>query len=56
MKTITEIKTTLIGVDNGVDEAEDWISHLEDKVAGNNQSEQQREKRILKNEYTLRDP
>ena len=34
---------------SGLDEAEDWISDLADKVEEDNQSEQKKEKRILKN-------
>ena len=38
-----------------LDEAEDWISNLEHKVEKNTQSEQQKEKRILKDEDNVRD-
>ena len=37
-----------------LDEAEDWISVLEDKVEKHTQAEQQKEIRILKNEESLR--
>lgn len=38
-----------------LDEAEDQISKLEDKVSENTQLGQQKEKRIQKNEESLRD-
>ena len=54
-KTIMEMKNTLKRINSTLDEAEDWISDLEDKVSENTQSEQQQEKRIQKNEGSLRD-
>ena len=45
--TITEIKIILEGIKGRLDEAEDQISYLEDKVGENTQSEQHREKRIF---------
>ena len=30
--TVTEIKTTLEGINNRISEAEEWISELEDKM------------------------
>ena len=44
--TITEMKNTLEGINRRLDEAGDRISDLEDKVAENTQSEQQKEKGI----------
>ena len=41
-------------INSRLDEAEDGISGLEDKVEKNTQAEQQKEKRNLKNEETLR--
>ena len=38
-----------------LDEAEDWISELEDKVEKNNQKEQEKEKRLRKNEEAIRE-
>ena len=38
---ITEMKTSIKRI-NRLDEAEDWISDLEDKVAENTQTEQQK--------------
>ena len=43
------MNNTLEGTNSRLDEAEDWISDLEDKVEENIQAEQQKEKRILKN-------
>ena len=46
---ISEINTTLEGKNSRSDEAEDWISVLEDKVEKKiNQAEQQKEKKNLK--------
>lgn len=53
--TITELKTTLDGMNSRLDEAEDSISDLEDKVSENTQSEEQKDKRIFKNEDGLQD-
>lgn len=46
--TITEVKNTLQRINYRLDEAENHISDLEDKLAENTQSEQLREKRTLK--------
>ena len=51
---ISEINNTLEGISSRFDEEEDKISDLEDKVEKNNWAEQQKEKRILKNEEYLR--
>ena len=45
---LTELKTTLQGINRDRDETEDKIRDLKDKGAENTQSEQQKEKRILK--------
>ena len=45
---ISDINNTLEETNCTLEEAEDWISVLEDKVEKNTQSEQQKEKRILK--------
>ena len=45
---ISEINNTLEGINSTLDAAEDRFSVLEDKVEGNTQAEQQKEKRILK--------
>ena len=50
---ITERKNTLEGINSRLDEVEDWISNLEDKVAEDTQSEQQQEKKDPKNEGPL---
>ena len=46
---IIEIKNNLQGINSKVDEAKNQINDLEHKEAKNNQSEQEEEKRILKN-------
>ena len=48
--TISELKNTVKGIKRRLDEAEDWICELEDKVEKNTQNEQEKEKRIRKNE------
>ena len=50
--TITEMKNTLDGINSGVHKTEDQIRDLKDQKAENSQSEQQKEKRFLKNEAT----
>ena len=44
------------GINSRLDEAEDQISDLEDKIEKNTQAEQQKEKRILKNWRELKKP
>ena len=46
--TMSEINNTLEGINSRLDEAEDQISDVEDKVEKNTQTEQQKEKKILK--------
>ena len=48
--TLIEIKNNLQGNNNRVDKAKNQINDMEHKEAKNNQSEQQEEKRIQKNE------
>ena len=45
---ITEIKNTLNGINSRLDEVEDQISNLKDKVTENIQSEQQKKKGPIK--------
>ena len=40
---------------NRLDEAGHWISELQDKIEKNTQKEQQKEKRLRKNEEGLRE-
>ena len=51
---ISEINNTLERIKSRLNETEDWISVLEDKVEKNTEAKQQKEKRILKNEESLR--
>ena len=53
--TIPERKNKLEGINSRLDEAQDKIRDLENKVERNSQSEKQKEKRIFKNEDSLRD-
>ena len=48
MNKIPEIKNALEGINNRLDEAEDQISNSEEKGAENTQSEQHKEKELLK--------
>ena len=52
--TLIEIKNNLQGNNNRVDKAKNQINDMEHKEAKNNQSEQQEEKRIQKNEDSVR--
>ena len=51
---ISEINNTLEKIISRLDEAEDQISDLEDKVEKTTQAKQQKEKKICKNEESLR--
>ena len=53
--TVTEIKTTLVGINSRVTEAEEGINELEDKMVEFTASEQNKEKRMKTNEDSLRD-
>ena len=53
--TITERKTTLEGINNRITDAEEWISDLEDRIVEFTAMEQNREKRMKRNEDSLRD-
>ena len=55
MNTVSEMKNTLKGIRGTLDKSEEWISDLEDKIAENTKSEQQKEKRIFKNKVSLMD-
>ena len=52
--TKTEMKNTLERINSRIDEAENGISNLEDKIAENTQSEQPQEKEIQKQEDSSR--
>ena len=51
--TITKMKTTSEGINSRVDEAEDRITNLDDKVLENTQSKQQKEKKNKKNRVRI---
>ena len=53
--TITEMKTTLGGINSRITEAEKRISDREDRMVEFTAVEQNKEKRMKKNEDTLRD-
>ena len=53
--TITEMKATLEGINSRITEAEEWISDLEDRVVEFTAAEQTKEKRMKRNEDSLRD-
>ena len=53
--TISEQKNTVEGIKSRLDEAEDQISELEDNVEKNTWNEQEKEKRLRKNEVGLRE-
>ena len=52
---ITEVKTTLEGINSRITEAEERISDLEDKMVEFIAVEQNKEKRMKRNEDSLRD-
>ena len=53
--TITAMKITLEGINSRITEAEEWISDLEDKMVEFTAAEQTKEKRMKRNEDSLRD-
>ena len=53
--TITEKKTTLEGINSRITEAEERISDLEDRMVEFTAVEQNKEKRMQRNEDRLRD-
>ena len=53
--TITEMKNTLEGINNRLTEAEERISYLEDKMVEITAEEQNKEKRMKRIEYNLRE-
>ena len=52
---ITEIKNTLEGINSRITEAEDRISEVEDRMVEINEAERKKEKRMKRNEDSLRD-
>ena len=52
---ITEMKNTLEGINNRITEVEKWISELEDRKVEITAMEQNKEKRMKRNEDSLRD-
>ena len=53
--TIIEMKTTLEGINSRITEAEEWISDLADRMMEFTAVEQNKEKRMKRNEDSLRD-
>ena len=54
--TITEMKKTLEGINSRITEAEEQISDLEDRMVEFTAVDQNKEKRMKRNEDSLRDP
>ena len=55
VNTITEMKNTLGGINSRITEAEEQISDLEDRMVEITATEQNKEKRMKRNEDSLRD-
>ena len=53
--TITEMKTTLQGINSRITETEEWISDLEDRMVEFTATEQNKEKRMKRNDNSQRD-
>ena len=53
--TINEIKNTLEGINSRITQAEERISELEDKIVETTTAEQNKEKKMKRIEYSLRD-
>ena len=54
-KKQTEMNNTLEGINSRITEAEEWISDLEDSMMKINAAKQNIEKRMKRNEVSLRD-
>ena len=53
--TISEMKNTLEGINRRITEAEEWTSELEDRMVEITATEQNKERRMKRNEDSLRD-
>ena len=53
--TITKMKTTLEGINSRITEAKEWISDLEDRMVEFTAAEHTKDKRMKRNEDSLRD-
>ena len=53
--TVSKIKNTLEETNGRVTEEEEWISELEDKMVEMTEAEQNKQKRMKRNEDRLRD-
>ena len=53
--TITEIKNSLEAANSRIQEAEEWISKVEDRLVEITDAEQKREKRLKTNQDSLRE-
>ena len=53
---ITEMKNTLECISNRINEAEEWISELEDRLVEVTAAEQNKEKRMKRNEDSPETP
>ena len=53
--TINEIKNSLEGINSRITDTEEWISYLEDKIVEIITTEQNKEKRMKRNEDSLRE-
>ena len=53
--TITELKNSLETANSRIQETEEWISEVEDRLVENMKTEQKREKRLKRTEDSLRE-
>ena len=53
--TITEIKNSLEATNSRIEESEEWIGEVEDRLVEITDAEQKREKRLKRNEDSLRE-
>ena len=52
---ISEMKNTPEGIDSRITEAEEWIRDLKDRMVETTVMEQKKERRMIRNENSLRD-
>ena len=52
---ISEMKNTLVGINSRITETEEWIRDLKDRMVEITAMEQNKERRMIRNENSLRE-
>ena len=53
---ISEMKNTLEGINSRITETEEWVRDLKDRMVEITAMEQNKERRMIRNENSLREP